>query len=181
MTEAARTLSLFCHIAATVIWIGGLLLITLLVLPELNRALAEQPTLYRLLRRLRKRFTIVGNLALAVLVVTGLLQMSADPNYKGMLQFNNRWSQVLLLKHILIIAMAGMGLALQFGVAPRSGTSEFAAGAGQGRCRCLAAVAAAGGTVDGAGDCPGTADTGNERLVDRYMNAYYAILNCFLL
>ncbi len=118
MTEAARTLSLFCHIAATVIWIGGLLLITLLVLPELNRALAEQPTLYRLLRRLRKRFTIVGNLALAVLVVTGLLQMSADPNYKGMLQFNNRWSQVLLLKHILIIAMAGMGLALQFGVAP---------------------------------------------------------------
>ena len=118
MSEAALALSLFFHIAATAIWIGGILLITFLVVPELNQALAEQPALYQILTRLRKRFTIVGNLALAVLIVTGLLQMSTDSNYEGLLRFSNRWSQALLFKHMLIIAMALCGLLLQFTVAP---------------------------------------------------------------
>ncbi len=118
MSQAALTFSLFCHIGATVIWIGGILLVTFLVIPELNRALADQPVLYPLLRRIRKRFTTLGNLALAVLIVTGLLQMSTDPNYEGLLRFSNRWSQMLLVKHLLIILMAAAGLVLQFGVAP---------------------------------------------------------------
>ncbi len=118
MNEAALALSLFIHIAATVIWLGGILLITFLVVPELNRALAEQPALYRILRRLRARFTLVGNLSLALLVLTGFLQMSDDPNYAGLLRFDNRWSQALLLKHLLIILLALAGLFLQFGVAP---------------------------------------------------------------
>ena len=118
MSEAALALSLFFHIGATVIWIGGILLITFLVVPELNQALAEQPALYRILTRLRNRFMTIGNLALAVLIVTGLLQMSTDPNYDGLLRFSNRWSQALLLKHVLIIVMALCGLILQFAVAP---------------------------------------------------------------
>ena len=118
MSEAALALSLFLHIGATVIWIGGILLLTFLVVPELNRALADQPALYKLLRRIRKRFTPLGNLALAVLIVTGVLQMSTDPNYEGLLSFNNRWSQALLIKHLLLIVMAAAGLALQLAVAP---------------------------------------------------------------
>ena len=118
MSEAALALSLFLHITATAVWIGGILLITFLVLPEFNRALKQQSARYQLLRRLRRRFTIIGNLALATLIVTGLLQMSNDPNYDGLLSFNNRWSQALLLKHILIIIMAAAGLILQFGLAP---------------------------------------------------------------
>ncbi len=119
MSEGALALSLFVHISATVIWIGGILLLTFLVVPELNRALAEQPALFRLLRALRKRFRLASNLALAALVVTGLLQMSADPHYEGLLQFSNRWSQALLLKHILLIIMAAAGLVLQLGIAPQ--------------------------------------------------------------
>ncbi len=118
MSEAALALSLFFHIGATVIWIGGILLVTFLVVPELNRVLEDQPALYQLLRRLRKRFTPLGNLALAVLIVTGVLQMSSDPNYEGLLSFSNRWSQALLVKHILLIIMAAAGLILQLTVAP---------------------------------------------------------------
>ena len=118
MSEGALALSLFFHIGATVVWIGGILLITLLVVPELNRALAEQAALHQLLRRIRLRFTPLGNLALVILIVTGLLQMSTDPNYEGLLRFSNRWSQVLLIKHALIIVMASLGLILQFVVAP---------------------------------------------------------------
>ena len=118
MSPSVLAISLFFHILATVIWIGGILLITFLVVPELNRSLADQPALHQLLTRLRARFTILGNLALALLIVTGLLQMTADPHYDGLLQLDNDWSRVLLIKHLLILLMALTGLALQFGVAP---------------------------------------------------------------
>ncbi|MCY4465368.1 MAG: DUF4149 domain-containing protein [Chloroflexi bacterium] len=118
MSEAALALSLFFHIGATVIWIGGILLITFFVVPELNRVLEGQPALAAVLRRLRKRFMPLGNLALATLIVTGLLQMSTDPNYEGLLRFSNRWSQALVIKHLLIIVLALVGAALQLGVLP---------------------------------------------------------------
>ena len=118
MLGSVLAISLFIHILATVVWIGGILLITFLVVPELNRSLADQPALHQLLTRLRARFTILGNLALALLIVTGLLQMTADPHYDGLLQLDNDWSRVLLIKHLLILLMALTGLALQFGVAP---------------------------------------------------------------
>ena len=132
MSEAVRALSLFFHIGATVVWIGGILLVTFLVVPELQRALAEQPALYQLLRRLRKRFTPLGNLALVVLIVTGVLQMSTDANYEGLLNFSNRWSQVLLIKHLLLIVMAAAGFVLQIAVAPALGRTGLLLERGQG-------------------------------------------------
>jgi len=132
MSEAALALSLFLHIGATVIWIGGILLVTFLVVPELNRALADQPALYQLLRRLRRRFTPLGNLSLAALIVTGLLQMSTNPNYEGLLSFSNRWSQVLLLKHLLLIVMAAAGFLLQIAVAPALERTSLLLERGQG-------------------------------------------------
>ena len=118
MSQAALAISLFFHILATVVWIGGILLITFLVVPQLNSALADLPALQQLLLRLRKRFAQISNLALAVLVLTGLLQMTADPHYDGLLQLDNDWSRVLLLKHLLIIGMAVLGMVLQLSVAP---------------------------------------------------------------
>jgi len=118
MSQPILAISLFFHILATVVWIGGILILTLLVIPEVNQILADQPALYQVLQRLRKRFAPISNLALVVLIVTGLSQMTADPNYDGLMQFNNPWSQVMLIKHILIVVMALAGLFLQFGVAP---------------------------------------------------------------
>ncbi len=118
MSQAALAISLFFHILATVIWIGGILIITFLVIPQVDKVLAGQPALHQILLRIRGRFAQVGNLALAVLIVTGLLQMTADPNYDGLLRFDNPWSRVLLLKHLLIGSMALLGLGLQWSVAP---------------------------------------------------------------
>lgn len=118
MSQAALALSLFFHILATVVWIGGILLITFLVMPQVSAVLAGQPALRQISLRLRQRFAQVSNLALAVLIVTGLLQMSADPNYDGLLRFDNAWSRILLLKHLLIVGMALLGWALQWQVAP---------------------------------------------------------------
>lgn len=118
MLPPILAISLFFHVLTAVVWIGGMMTITLLVVPELDRALADQPSLHRMLRRLRQRFAPVSGLALAVLIITGLFQMTADPHYDGLLRFSNAWSRTLLLKHILIAAMALTGLILQFGIAP---------------------------------------------------------------
>ena len=118
MSQSSLAISLFFHLLATVVWIGGLVILTVLVWPESRRVLAENPALYTFLTRLRKRFMPLTHLSLAVLLVTGLFQMTADPNYEGVLQFTNEWSQVILLKHLALGGMVICGVALQFWVVP---------------------------------------------------------------
>ncbi|HLV35082.1 MAG TPA: hypothetical protein VKY59_08220, partial [Spirillospora sp.] len=105
MSQSILAISQFFHLIATVVWIGGLVILTVLVWPETRRLLAESPGTYILLNRLRKRFLPLTNLSLAVLIVTGLFQMTANPNYEGVLQFANDWSRAILLKHIAIGGM----------------------------------------------------------------------------
>ncbi len=118
MSQSILALSYFFHLVATVVWIGGLVTLVILVWPESRRILEDNPALNALLNRLRKRFFPLVNLSLAVLIVTGMIQMSGDPNYDGLMQFENEWSRVLLLKHIAILGMVICGVALQYWVAP---------------------------------------------------------------
>jgi uncharacterized membrane protein len=118
MSQPVLAISLFFHIVSTVLWIGGQIIMALLVWPEMRRVLKESPALYQLLNRLRQRFVPISWLALVVLVVTGLSQMTADPNYDGVMQITNEWSRVMLLKHLTIGLMVLSGLILQYGVVP---------------------------------------------------------------
>lgn len=130
--QTVLAISLFFHLVSTAVWIGGLMILSILVFPEARRVLENQPALYTLLSRLRKRFTPLSNLALAVLIATGLTQMSLDPNYNGILQFDNTWSVVMLLKHITIIGMVVCGLILQYAVAPALERASLLAERGKG-------------------------------------------------
>lgn len=117
MPPSFLAISYFFHLVATVVWIGGLVILVILVWPEARRTLDDKG-LHPLLARLRKRFMPMSNLSLVVLIITGLVQMAADPNYDGVLQFRNEWSRVILLKHIAIGGMVICGLLLQYQVAP---------------------------------------------------------------
>lgn len=118
MSTPVLALSYFFHLLATVFWIGGLVVLVMLVWPASRQVLQNTPGLYQLFTQIRRRFLPLSNLSLAVLVVSGLLQMTGDPNYEGVLQFTNEWSRVILLKHIAIAGMFICGLALQLWVAP---------------------------------------------------------------
>ena len=118
MSQSSLAISLFFHLLATVVWVGGLVVLAVLVWPETRRLLADSPAVYGFLTRLRQRFLPLTHLSLAVLMVTGLFQMTADPNYEGVLQFTNEWSRVILLKHLALGGMVVCGIALQFWVAP---------------------------------------------------------------
>jgi uncharacterized membrane protein len=117
-TNQILAISLFFHLMATTIWIGGLVITSILVWPEAQRTLQQTPTLFSLLGRIRKRVTPLSNFSLAVLIVTGLTQMSLDSNYEGFLNFANTWSVVMVVKHLVIGAMIVVGIILQYAVFP---------------------------------------------------------------
>lgn len=102
------------HLLAAVVWIGGLVMLALVVIPGTRRVLSDapdvktpaQPSVDALLTELERRFTPLANLSLVVLIASGMLQMSVDENYGGFLKFNNTWAWAMLLKHLAVIGMA---------------------------------------------------------------------------
>jgi uncharacterized membrane protein len=110
------------HLLAAVVWIGGLAMLAVVVIPGARRVLGNWPAdeasahntvempaqsiVEALLAELERRFTPLANLSLVVLIATGLLQMSFDENYGGFLQFNNTWAWAMLFKHLAVIGMA---------------------------------------------------------------------------
>jgi uncharacterized membrane protein len=122
--------SFFFHLIATVVWIGGLVMMALVVWPSLRRALSDDAAFGRAVEAIEARLRPLSNLSLAVLVITGFVQMNANVNYKGFLNFDNVWAQAILFKHLSIIGMIGVGAVLNFGVQPALRRHALLAAAG---------------------------------------------------
>lgn len=113
----ALSLAYWLHMLATILWIGGLSAVVLLVLPAARQGL-EVEQYARLLDRIERRLDPLGWLSLAVLLGTGLFQMSANPNYAGLLAINNRWAIAILIKHLLFLVMIAVSAYLTWGLFP---------------------------------------------------------------
>jgi uncharacterized membrane protein len=102
MTPILITLSCWLHALATVVFIGHFVLLALIYLP----ALADIPTA---LSAISKRSRIWMYASLLVFTITGVYLMFIDSNYLGIGKFNNLWSVMMLVKHLLIVGMIVMG------------------------------------------------------------------------
>ena len=102
MTPILIALSYWLHALATVIFIGHFVLLAVLYLP----ALADNPAALSAISK-RSRWWIYASLL--VFILTGVYLMFVDPNYLGIGKFNNFWSVMMLVKHLLIVGMIGMG------------------------------------------------------------------------
>ena len=113
MPSTALTILFAVHLLAAVVWIGGLVMLALVVTPGVRRVLGSataiktppQNPVETMLTELERRFTPLANLSLVVLVATGMLQMSEDENYGGFLQLGNTWAWAMLFKHLAFIGM----------------------------------------------------------------------------
>jgi uncharacterized membrane protein len=103
----ALTMAYWLHMLATVAWIGGLVALNYLFIPAARGVLAAEDY-SRMLDKIQRRLDPLAWLSLAVLVATGLFQMIASPNYEGFLEFSNRWSQAILVKHVVFLMMTGV-------------------------------------------------------------------------
>lgn len=107
MSQFTFSLFTWLHAIATVIFIGHPLLIWLFYLPAFAKAQAEiaGPILSDISKRSRPWMYV----SLVIFMVTGIYLMIVDPNYRGVGNFSNPWAIAMLVKHILIVAMIGLG------------------------------------------------------------------------
>jgi len=102
MTQLLISLSTWLHAIATVIFIGHFVLLAGIYIPALSKngsALSE----------ISKRSRPWMYVSLLVFAVTGTHLMMIDSGYMGFMDFGNFWGIVMLVKHILVFAMIGMG------------------------------------------------------------------------
>jgi uncharacterized membrane protein len=107
------------HLIATVVWLGGLAMLTLTAWPGRSGPLGEDGQhAARVFDTLERRVRPLANISLVILLVTGMLQMGENPSYEGLLRVQNPWSVALLVKHVVVAGMIAVGLALQWGIYP---------------------------------------------------------------
>lgn len=95
----ALTIAFWLHMLATVSWVGGQAIISMVVIPLSRKNLSLQDH-HTLLRAINKRMSSLGWIGLAVLIATGMVQLSANDNYTGFLSIDSSWAIAILLKHL---------------------------------------------------------------------------------
>jgi uncharacterized membrane protein len=108
MSQALIALSFWLHALGSVIFIGHYCLLSLLYLPVFEKNQAESLS-KTMLSEISKRSRVWLYVSMLVFAVTGVYLTLIDPNYLGIGNFNNPWAMLMLVKHILILAMIGMG------------------------------------------------------------------------
>jgi uncharacterized membrane protein len=107
MSQTLFSLFTWLHAIATVIFIGHFLLFSLLYLPAFAKVKADIAG--PILSDVSKRSRVWMYASLLIFLVTGIYLMIVDPNYRGVGDFGNPWAVAMLVKHILIVAMIGLG------------------------------------------------------------------------
>jgi len=127
----AIALVFWMHLLATVTWLGGLAAIAILVLPAAKRVLKPADQL-AFIEGIQKRLEPLAWFCLAILVATGLFQLSVNPHYDGFLSTTGQWSIAILTKHSLVIVMIVVSAIQTWEVLPaiRRGLMRIEKGAG---------------------------------------------------
>lgn len=108
-------LNVWLHILAAVIWIGGMLFLSLIAVPVLRHI--ESPMVRRdLFRAMARRFRRLVWICIAVLVPTGIVNVL----YYGNRAADSSYMDVLHIKLGLVALLVLMGLLHDFVIGPRA-------------------------------------------------------------
>ena len=114
MTFWILVFSYWFHLLSTVVWLGGMASMLLVAWPALRRGtLADNHWL-----ALQKRFMPWANGSLILLLITGFVQMTNDPNYHGFLTIDSLWAGAILVKHLAFGGMVVIGVYVQWVLYP---------------------------------------------------------------
>jgi len=108
-------LNVWLHILAAVIWIGGMLFLSLIAVPVLRRV--DSPLVRRdLFRAMAQRFRRLVWICVAVLVPTGIVNVLSYGNHAA----GSPYMKVLHIKLGLVAFLVIMGLLHDFVIGPRA-------------------------------------------------------------
>jgi uncharacterized membrane protein len=103
MSSILIALSIWLHALATVVLIGHYLLLSVIYIPILEKGGAL------FLSQISKRSRPWMYSSLVIFMVTGIYLMFVNPEYLGVGNFGNLWSVMMLVKHLLVVGMIGLG------------------------------------------------------------------------
>lgn len=110
----------FVHVVSAMVWVGGILFLSLVVVPAGRRF--DDAVRSRLLTDVGRRFRVVGWSALGMLLVTGLVQMAArGATVQNVLDgsfFADASGRVLAAKLVLVVVMMLVTAAHDFVAGP---------------------------------------------------------------
>jgi putative copper export protein len=99
----------FLHNLFTAFWIGGMLLLAIVVLPGIrkNPKVSEPMMVINGIQDRLKPFALIS---MAGLALTGLLLGKSSKNFTGLMNFDTPYMTGLSLKHILIVLMVVLAI-----------------------------------------------------------------------
>lgn len=100
----------FLHSIFTIIWIGGLVMIVITVLPAAKNSLESNKQVQLLMHGILKRHRLWVYISIAGLMLTGVIQARSAANFSGMMRFDTTYSSIVSIKFILTIVMVGVAL-----------------------------------------------------------------------
>ncbi len=98
------SLSHFLHISATVVWIGGIFMTLLVILPCSKTAL-ESPLVGKMMKEVGQRFTPMANMSILLLIVSGLILFYANRNFISFGVFLKSWNILIFCKLAVVAVM----------------------------------------------------------------------------
>jgi len=100
----------FLHDLFTAVWIGGLIMMGITLIPAVRKTLGRGPQVKELMDAIQRRQSILVYISIAGLILTGFLQARRSPAFVGLFSFANTYSMALAVKHILVAAMVAISL-----------------------------------------------------------------------
>ncbi len=94
----------FIHNMGSTIWIGALILIATIVIPEINKV-KDKEIKQKLMAEIYKKLTILIAVVIPILFLSGLPLAKKNPLFHGLFNFSNTYSTLLSIKVLLAILM----------------------------------------------------------------------------
>lgn len=122
--QTLHFVAILLHILAAVVWIGGMVFLGAVLIPVLrgSRAMGAQYT--ELIHRTGTRFRNVGWACLAILVLTGLVNLDrwgvGAARLTSSELWASPWGRILALKLLLVAAALTLSAVHDFAIGPRA-------------------------------------------------------------
>jgi uncharacterized membrane protein len=88
---------------------GGIFIYLLVLIPTVQKTL-EPPMAGKLMGMMSKKGRMIGYTSIILFLISGSIMTVLNKNYEGLLTFESLWSQVLLLKHVVVLALIGLAV-----------------------------------------------------------------------
>lgn len=124
MTEVILATSYWIHLIATVIWIGGIYFILFIAIPSAKNILGGEAG--KLMGEISKRFTPIANYSILLLFITGVALTGLNKQFSGIGIFENKWTLILAIKHIIVLGMVVIHFYRGFVLNPKIARTESA-------------------------------------------------------